>query len=103
VDFKWDSVVELIATASNAVVDEHYTRTAKYMAILKAREAWVVHFTVAEQAEDYQYRWPTDYPYINAVYFRHSADFKKCVAYYRLNGVVTKKYFLNIFIYMIIK
>lgn len=57
-----------------AVIEEHYNRAVEFGKHLDATEVWVVHFTVKEQGDDFQYPIAQDRS-LNVMYIWHSTDF----------------------------
>lgn len=53
-------VLELVANDTVTQVQQHFQQALEYKAILKAQEAWVIHFTVLSHSPSiYEYPWPT--------------------------------------------
>lgn len=50
-------LLELVANEPIASVEEHIQRAKTYAKQLRVQEAWVIHFTVTEQATDFEYPW----------------------------------------------
>lgn len=52
-------VLELLATATESELNDHYNRVLNYARLLSANESWIVHFT-CEDDYDKQPHWPSD-------------------------------------------
>lgn len=67
-------VVELVANAPVSVIKEHYSRAIEYGKHLNATEVWVIHFTIKEEGEDFQYPWPEGEA-LNVIHIWHDSKF----------------------------
>ncbi|RIA78690.1 hypothetical protein C1645_842599 [Glomus cerebriforme] len=72
-------VLELLATATEGELNEHYNRVLNYARLLVANESWIVHFTCED---DYNKKplWPSDAllkQNLLVVHFCHDIDFKR--------------------------
>jgi len=71
-------VLELIATANSADLDEHFDRAHKYAKLLSAEETWIIHFTCEDEYIK-KPRWPSDNLLknnnLNVAHFYHNTSF----------------------------
>ena len=71
------TILGLLATGDRNFVNLHIKKTNEYMALLKANEAWVIHFTCED---NYDPVWQSDTELdqgVNVVHFCHNLEFTK--------------------------
>jgi hypothetical protein len=69
------TLLELLATGDEALVNSHIDKTPEYMHLLKAQKAWIIHFT---REDDYVPVWQSDDMLrkgVNLVHVWHNAEF----------------------------
>jgi hypothetical protein len=69
-------VLELVATGDRNFIQSHIDRTPEYMAILSAKEAWIVHFT---REDKFDPLWQSEELLakgVNVVHFWHDRSFQ---------------------------
>jgi len=68
-------VVELVATVPiNGVVD-HFSQVRDYCNILQAQYAWVFHFTMKAEDENFKYPYPDPLSGVQVLHIYHNYDF----------------------------
>src|SRR5581483_6233573 len=66
------TVIELLATATEKDLNEHFKRVLEYAEILSANDIWVVHFTCEDRyATHEKLHWPSD-DRINVIHCFHN-------------------------------
>nr|CAG8507490.1 6128_t:CDS:2 [Entrophospora candida] len=72
-------VLELLATAKQSELDEHFERALTYAKLLSAGETWVIHFSCEDKITENPY-WPADRELkkgLRVVHFWHDLYFTK--------------------------
>ena len=70
-------VLELLATGDKKTVQDHITKTPKYMSLVSAQEGWVIHFTCEDSYTPiWQSAQLTD---VNVMHLVHDVDFTQMV------------------------
>ena len=72
-------ILELLATAKQNELDEHFSRVLIYANELSAEKAWIVHFTCEDDVTENPY-WPGDSELkkgLRVVHFWHDINFTK--------------------------
>jgi hypothetical protein len=86
------TVLELLATGDRDFVNKHIDKTPEYMAILKAKEAWVIHFT---REDDYAPVWQSDIMLnkgVNVVHICHNLEFTDVLMMWRWKDSAGRTY-----------
>ncbi len=70
-------VLEFVANAPLADINAHFKQAHDYATQIGAQQAWLVHFTIAPETDEFKY--PTShaqYPNVNVIHIHHDAPFQ---------------------------
>jgi len=82
-------LLELVASETNIKVEEHFQRAALDAKALGAKEAWVIHFTVVEESEEYKYTIVDPTKQVHVLHVWHNIDFSQAkLVYESIKGPV---------------
>lgn len=92
-------LLECVANEPIKSIEEHSESATTYAKLLNAQEVWVIHFTVKERSEQFEYPWVsssasvTETP-VNIMHVWHSYPFDK-VKVFLANDKVMDLYLVN--------
>jgi len=84
-------LLELVATATNREVKNHFQRALRDSIALKIQHACVVHFTVIEESIEYKYPFPAPNEHVMAIHVWHDVAFSRAKIVYLLDTGVRKE------------